>query len=318
MVDLSDANLPKHCFERSIVSKVPSELLDLMVLDGNYCLSCGADKSVKLWNPYKGTLLKTYTGTGWEVLDAQGSSDNSMILVGGMDKQLTVFDVETGKITRRWRGHNGQVNSVAFNEESTVAVSGCQDGVVRCFDMRDKNAPIQQMNEATDAILTVDVNSHEIGSGSADGSARVYSIRDGKMTDGKFTREFDFLGNSVTSLHFSADGQCLLASTKDGFIRLLDKMNGQLLADYTGHTNTEYRVESCLLATDAHVVSGSEDAHLYIWNMIEMKILHKLPHPNSVVHSVSSHPKKPILLSSSAANIFLWGLKNEKDDDDDA
>lgn len=30
-----------------------------------------------------------------------------MILAGGMDKQLTVFDVETGKITRRWRGHNG-------------------------------------------------------------------------------------------------------------------------------------------------------------------------------------------------------------------
>lgn len=44
-----------------------------------------------------------------QVLDAQGSSDNSMILVGGMDKQLTVFDVETGKITRRWRGHNGSV-----------------------------------------------------------------------------------------------------------------------------------------------------------------------------------------------------------------
>lgn len=37
----------------------------------------------------------------------------------------------------------GQVNSVAFNEESTVAVSGCQDGVVRCFDLRDRNAPIQ-------------------------------------------------------------------------------------------------------------------------------------------------------------------------------
>ncbi|VBB27996.1 unnamed protein product [Acanthocheilonema viteae] len=308
MVDLSDAKLPTTLL-RTINCKQNAVRAVRFNVDGNYCLSCGADKSVKLWNPYKGTLLRTYTGTGWEarfVLDAQGSSDNSMILVGGMDKQLTVFDVETGKITRRWRGHNGQVNSVAFNEESTVAVSACQDGVVRCFDIRDKNAPIQQMDEATDAVLTVDVNSHEIASGSADGSIRVYNIRDGKLTD-------DFLGDSVTSLHFSADGQCLLASTKDGFIRLIDKMNGQLLADYTGHINTEYRVESCLLSTDAHVVSGSEDAHLYIWNLIEMKILHKLPHPNSVVHSISSHPKKPVLLSSSATNIFLWGLQKEED-----
>lgn len=44
---------------------------------------------------------------------------------------------------------------------------------------------LQQMDEATDAVLTVDVNSHEIASGSADGSARVYSIRNGKLTDGK-------------------------------------------------------------------------------------------------------------------------------------
>lgn len=30
-------------------------------------MTCGADKTVKLWNPYKQILLKIYTGTGWEV-----------------------------------------------------------------------------------------------------------------------------------------------------------------------------------------------------------------------------------------------------------
>ena len=30
--------------------------------DGNYCITCGADKSVKLWNPYKQLKLQTYTG----------------------------------------------------------------------------------------------------------------------------------------------------------------------------------------------------------------------------------------------------------------
>lgn len=42
-----------------------------------------------------------------KILDAQGSCDNSQILAGGLDKQLSVFDVETGKLTRRWREHNG-------------------------------------------------------------------------------------------------------------------------------------------------------------------------------------------------------------------
>lgn len=46
--------------------------LPLPAVDGNYCLTCGSDKSLKLWNPHKGTVLKTYSGHGYEVLDAAG------------------------------------------------------------------------------------------------------------------------------------------------------------------------------------------------------------------------------------------------------
>ena len=40
------------------------------------------------------------------------------------------------------------------------------------------------MDEATDAILSLDVVAHEIASGSADCYLRVYNVRDGKMTTG--------------------------------------------------------------------------------------------------------------------------------------
>ena len=36
-------------------------------VDGNYCVTCGQDKSVKLWNPDRKALLKSYTGHGYEV-----------------------------------------------------------------------------------------------------------------------------------------------------------------------------------------------------------------------------------------------------------
>ena len=76
--------------------------------DGNYCLSCGSDKSVKLWNPYEGTNLKAYSGHGYEVLDAAGSCDNSLICSGGMDKTVIIFDVATGNLMRKYRGHAGE------------------------------------------------------------------------------------------------------------------------------------------------------------------------------------------------------------------
>uniref|UniRef100_A0A0N5AH90 WD repeat domain-containing protein 83 n=1 Tax=Syphacia muris TaxID=451379 RepID=A0A0N5AH90_9BILA len=295
-------DLPLH-LKREIDCKQTAVRAVRFNVDGNYCITCGADKTLKLWNPVTGIPLKTYTGTGWEVLDAQGSCDNAKILAGGLDKRLNIFDVETGKILQCWRDHNGSVNSVAFNNESTMAFSGCQDGKLRCFDLRVRGSPVQTLDEATDAILSIDVGEHEITSGSADCYMRVYNLRDGIMT-------MDYLGESITCVTLTADGQCVLASTKDGIVRLMDKSNGQLLADYSGHTGKDYRIESCLLSTDAHIVSGSADGNVYIWDMIEMSVLARLEHVHhSVVHSVSSHPTKPYLLSAAGGSVFLWMSK---------
>ncbi|XP_058717695.1 WD repeat domain-containing protein 83-like [Poecile atricapillus] len=96
--------------------------------DGNYCLTCGSDKTLKLWNPHKGTALRAYQGHGYEVLDAAGSFDNSQICSGSADKAVALWDVTTGQVVRKYRGHAGKVNCVQFNEEATVIVSG--EGVV--------------------------------------------------------------------------------------------------------------------------------------------------------------------------------------------
>lgn len=73
--------------------------------DGNYCLTCGSDKTLRLWNPHKGTLLKTYMGHGYEVLDAVASSENDKLASCGADKMVVLWDVATGKSVRKFRGH---------------------------------------------------------------------------------------------------------------------------------------------------------------------------------------------------------------------
>lgn len=75
--------------------------------DGNYCVTCGADKSIKLWNPYKKSKLQTYVGHSNEVLDADCSSDHSFICSGSADKQVFYYDVKTAKIVRKYRAHAG-------------------------------------------------------------------------------------------------------------------------------------------------------------------------------------------------------------------
>lgn len=199
-------------------------------------MSCGSDKTLCLWSPLRKVLLKTYRGCGSDLLDACGSSDNSMILVGGRDKLPTIFDVETGKMLKKWRDHGGVINAVKFNEDSRVALSASQDGTIRCFDVRTRNAAFQVgfynwaififefwvLDEATDNVLSMDVNAYEIASGSADGHLRIYDIREGKLF-------VDFIGESVTSVTLTDDNQGCLASSMDGHVRLFDKTNGTLL-----------------------------------------------------------------------------------------
>ena len=76
-------------------------------VDGNYCMTCGSDKSLKLWNPMKGLLLKSYSGHSYEVLDAKASSDNGQLCSCGMDKTVILWDVASGNVLRKYRGHVG-------------------------------------------------------------------------------------------------------------------------------------------------------------------------------------------------------------------
>lgn len=279
-------------------------------VDGNYCLTAGADKSVKLWNPYKGVTLQTYMGHGYEVLDIQSSCDSAYIASGGMDKSVFYWDVSTGQIARKFRGHVGYINVIMFNEESTVIFSGSVDNTVCAWDCRSKSRePIQVLRDAKDSVTSLSVSDHEIVSTSLDCCVRRYDLRVGKLFQ-------DNIGCSLNCVKFTKDGQCTLVSCLDNTLRLIDKDCGEVLSEYVGHKNEKYKIESCLSDTDSHIVSGSEDGCIYIWDLIEGSVKEKLHHDGKkVVHSISFHPSKPTLLTAAEGTVYLWS--NSKDIEED-
>ena len=202
-------------------------------VDGNYCMTAGQDKSVKLWNPNKGIPLKTYSGHGYEVLDVKGFCENSQIVSCSMDKTIMLLDVSSGNWTRKWRGHQAAVNCVAFNEDSSVVISGSVDTTVKIWDTRSRSQdPIQTMEECKDSVTSLDVSDHEILVGSADSRIRLYYLRKGSL-------DTDFVGGVVASLIFTRDCQCVLVSCVGNGVKLFDKSSGGMLSKYTGHINRE-------------------------------------------------------------------------------
>lgn len=273
--------------------------------EGEYCLTCGSNKTIKLWNPKKKLLLQTYSGHGAEVMDADCSCDSSQIVSGSQDKTVIIWDVSTGAPVRRYRAHIGTVNCVCFNEDSSVFISGSLDGTVKIYDAKGHSRePIQILDEAKDSISMVAVNDHEIASVSLDNHVRRYDIRKGVM-------EADCLYYPLTYLKFTNDDQCILVSCQNSSIKLLDKSSGSILAEFKGHINKKYRIDNGLLCNDSYVVSGSEDGNIYIWSLLEGKVEHRLKHSHNVVHTLCIHPSNLELLSAADNTLYLWNLEGE-------
>ena len=269
--------------------------------DGNYCLTCGSDKSIKLWNPKNNLLIKKYGGHGYDVMDVVGSNDNCQLASCSADKSVMYWDVASGQIIRRFRGHAAQVNCVNFNEESTVILSGSVDSSVRVWDCRSrKSIPIQVMDEAKDSVTSIQVNDHEILTSSIDGNLRRYDIRMGSLI-------LDNIGVPVTCVKFTKDSQCTLSSAHDNTLRLLDVETGELLGEYTGHKNNKYNMECALNSKDDHVLSGSEDGIIYIWDLISAEVKTKmLVKSHRPVNSLAVHFETDLLLASCDDEVFVF------------
>jgi mitogen-activated protein kinase organizer 1 len=160
------------------------------------------------------------------------------------------------------------------------------------------------MDEAKDSVPTLQLLKHEILSGSVDGKVRRYDVRFGKLT-------CDTIDYPVTSVCFSRDEQCILVSSLDNKLRLLDKSSGEVLNEYKGHVNSDYKLDSVLSHTDGHVVSGSEDGRICFWDLVEgslnLTLNHDAGNRRCIVYSVSFHPRHPCLLSAgSFGGVKVW------------
>lgn len=273
-------------------------------VDGTYCLTCGADKKIKLWNPQRQLLLKTYGGHANEVLDAAGSCDSSQIISCSSDKSVILWDVTTGQPLRRYRGHASSVTCIKFNEESTMAVSGSVDNTVAFWDvMSRRQEPVQVLKDAKDTITSIQVTDHEVLTTSVDCHVRLYDLRMGKMTS-------DFIGHIVTFGSLTRDGQCYILSCADSTVKLFDKDSGEILNTFTGHESKDYLLENAVNEKDSHIICGSATGEVFYYDLISSTCTQKLRHSfNKPVVSLSHHPTENSIVTACEDEIKLWGVE---------
>ncbi|KAJ2513152.1 hypothetical protein H4217_006492 [Coemansia sp. RSA 1939] len=238
---------------------------------GEYIITGGQDKTIRLRNAQSGRLVQEYEGHGWAVQDLAVSSDSARLASCGGDRSVFLWDIETAQVCRKLTQHQQRVDCVAIgggSSASSVVVSGSFDKTVMVWDARSsQRTPMQTLRESRDGVSSVClVDGNKIVAGSIDGSVRTYDIRAGKLLT-------DDLGCSVVSVRYLSSSvrgskdpiPCLLVGCMDGSIQLLEQHTGASLGVFTGHKCAEYRIR-CDANTEA-IVSGSEDHYVYLWDI---------------------------------------------------
>mmetsp|Transcript_23410 Transcript_23410/g.23610 ORF Transcript_23410/g.23610 Transcript_23410/m.23610 type:complete len:310 (+) Transcript_23410:172-1101(+) len=279
--------------------------------DGNYCMTCSDDRTLKLWNPHKDELekkgqaltIKTYAGVhGYAIHDVVISSDNNKFISAGGDKASILWDVSTGRVIRKFYGHTQRINCVSTNEEHTVLLSGSYDKTVRIYDLKSNlRDPIQILNDCTDSVTSIQRTNYEILVSSVDGFLRIYDLRAGMLS-------CDSFHEPITSLSLTHDQKCVLSATLGGTIRLTEISTGRLLQHYHGHRNDSYKIETCVTNDDARVIGTSEDGHVLMWDLVEASVLHNTVAHTRSISSISYHPSLSCYVTASFDNTAKYWI----------
>ena len=100
-------------------------------------MTCGHDRTVRLWNPFKGAQIASFVGHSYEVFDVTITKDNARFASCGKERTLLLWDVDRASDgpSRRIRAHEQPVNAITFNEPANVLVSASADRKVAIWDL---------------------------------------------------------------------------------------------------------------------------------------------------------------------------------------
>ncbi len=144
--------------------------------DGAQLASGCQDGSIRLWPLNKADEHRAATEAKDNLWAVAYSSDGQTTASAGADRTVRVYNAVTGKMTKELSGHQGAVTSLAYLGSDRI-VSGSGDKLLKIWIIAAGTA--QNCEGHTSAVLSVATTDKVIVSGSADRTARGWSL-DGK------------------------------------------------------------------------------------------------------------------------------------------
>jgi WD40 repeat protein len=233
------------------------------------------------------------------------SPDERTMLSASSDDSVILWDIEMGKILRRFE-HNEDLTVVVFSPDGLTAIAGGRDGTIILWDLETGDI-IRRItgyeNEVYQIAFSPDGRNILAGGRGEDSSVGQLDIKTGQIV-----RRFEGHEGAVDGIEFVFDGSAFLSMSNDGLLILRDFETGEIIHQMNaGLENPEATIGSLrILAISPDgltAVSGDENFGIMLWDLITGTLLGSYGIPGGA-NAVTFHPNNGTVLVGSLTGIL--------------
>ncbi|CAO3587751.1 unnamed protein product [Absidia cylindrospora] len=216
--------------------------------------------------------LEGHEGGVWALQFKGGDKyDPERTLVsGGCDRDVHVWDLDTGGLRHVLRGHTSTVRCLKMKDKQ-VAVSGSRDMTLRIWDV-ERGVLLHVLLGHQHSVRCLEIHGNTIVSGSYDSTARIWDMQTGRCLH-------VLSGHQSQIYAIVFDGQKVVTGSLDYTIKVWSADSGQCLATLQGHTSLVGQLQ----LSGSTLVSGSSDGCLRLWDLQHYECVQQISaHDNSV------------------------------------
>jgi len=230
------------------------------------------------------------------------SPSGKLLALGGVDKSIRLWDVESSRVLRTLSGHAGAVTSLSFHADGETLASASQDGTVKVWNassgrlaatLSGHSGPVWSVAFAADG--------KSLASGGEDRTIRVWDPVEGKEISSWSAHG----GPVLTVAHAPNGGKHLASGGGDGAVKLWEAAGVKPLRTFVGHTAAVYHL--AFSPDGKKIASGSGDKSVRLWDVQEGKELRTFAGHSKGVYQVAFRPDGRLIASSGGDRMVrLW------------
>ena len=283
--------------------------------DQNMLASCSVDGTILLWNvsqrkPFGLALV----GHGGPIYSLDFSRDGKMLISGGYDSAILLWDLTTPHLLARPLAghHKDSVRILAFSPNGKILASGSYDSSIIVWDLETGKPVLPPLAGHTGTIfgMAFDPTGRILASGGKDGKILLRETVNYSISN-KVEKEND--DEMITSVAFSPDSKLLVTSSDGGMITFRKPETGKAIGDPV-ETGEDYWPVLGFSPDGKRLAYGANTGRIVVLDASSHKQLGQVMHGHSeAVNAIAFSPNGKILASAGADNkVILWDASTQR------